>query len=615
MTGLFINAYSTMKRYLHISFFIVLLLLTVDAEADWINLTGAQSAPNIAEIHVNDGHVRVVLEVYVGDLKKFVDLLPDAWIRRAGMEPVPMRERVRRFSTETLQIITDDHTRLQAEQTMAEPRMRIERPNPFAGMINPVTLQPVPGPPEDKRVLYSELIYPFASKPDTLTIIPPLEKGGIPAASIGFIAYHKGVPVVDYRYLSEPVRMDLDWDDPWYSRFENKALKRWQQSGLLTFVYIEPYEVRHETLVRIKDLKAWMDLNLRGKEFIEVDEVEPLKKKVEQFLLQHSKVTIDGKQLRPILDRTSFVKYTMTRTFFIDKPERMPLNTAMLGVVITYLTQGIPQEVTVDWDLFSERIQKVPTMAIDPAGPFPSYVTPDDNVITWKNFLKTYQMPTVAKVVVDDSLRKIGVPVGSVLSLAALVPLGFIIRKQKQLNKSIRHHLALIGLLAMLGILMFPFFHVSVARPAVMATKVTNEKAVVILESLLKNIYRSFDFREEEDVYDRLATCVSGDLLTDIYLQSRKSMKVTQAGGAQAKVKEIEIKQVSIKHLDNRPLALLFHSKWTAMGTVGHWGHIHMRKNQYEANITVEPVEGAWKITDLELLEEKRIDPYDKLKP
>jgi len=46
------------------------------------------------------------------------------------------------------------------------------------------------------------------------------------------------------------------------------------------------------------------------------------------------------------------------------------------------------------------------------------------------------------------------------------------------------------------------------------------------------------------------------------------------------------------------------------MGTVGHWGHIHTRENQYEANITVEPMEGAWKITGLELLEEKRIDQY-----
>jgi hypothetical protein len=57
-------------------------------------------------------------------------------------------------------------------------------------------------------------------------------------------------------------------------------------------------------------------------------------------------------------------------------------------------------------------------------------------------------------------------------------------------------------------------------------------------------------------------------------------------------------------------MSLSFNSKWTAFGTVGHWGHVHARKNQYEANITIQPIEGAWKIVGLELVEEKRIDPY-----
>ena len=33
------------------------------------------------------------------------------------------------------------------------------------------------------------------------------------------------------------------------------------------------------------------------------------------------------------------------------------------------------------------------------------------------------------------------------------------------------------------------------------------------------------------------------------------------ATGSQAKVKEVKIQDVSVKHLDDRPLALLFHSK------------------------------------------------------
>ena len=589
---------------------VFILFTAFPAMADWINLSGAQSAANIAEIYVEEDHVRLVLEVYVNDINKFIDLLPDEWLQQSKVKPPPMQERMRRFSTDGFQVIIGDQQRLMAEMKLVEPRMRKDRPNPFAGAINPYTRQAIPGPPEDKRVLYVELVYPLKTKPREITFVPPLEPGGKSAASIGFIAYHKGVPIVDYRYLSEPAKLHLDWQDPWYSRFENKAFQRWQQSGVMTFLYIEPFEVRHETLVRVKDMAAWIDLGLRGEEYIETDEFEPLKKRIGDFLLQHSKVLIDGQSLRPILDRTSFVKYTMTRTFFIDQPERMPLNTAMVGVIVTYLTKGIPQKVTVNWDLFSDKIQKVPTNAVDPAGPFPSYVTPEDNLFVWNNFLKTYQMPTVAAVTVDDTLTRIKLPLASLLCLIFLIPVGLQIRKQCKKSGKIGLAVILLVILIVGSILLYPFLKVSVARPTVLAPEMSDKKAVAVLESLLQNIYRSFDFREEEDVYDRLATSVSGDLLTDIYLQNRKSLVVTQAGGTQARVKEIEIQDVEVSPLKDGPLSLRFHAKWTALGTVGHWGHIHTRENQYDANITAEPVDGVWKITGLELLEEKRIDPY-----
>ncbi len=432
------------------------------------------------------------------DIDKFIDLLPDEWLQQSKVKPPSMQERMRRFSTHGFQVIFGDQQRLMAEMKLVEPRLRKDRPNPFAGAINPYTRQLIPGPPEDKRVLYVELVYPSQDQAPGNHFFPPLEPGGKSAVPIGFIAYHKGVPIVDYRYLSEPAKLHLDWQDPWYSQFENKALKRWQQSGMMTFLYIEPFEVRHETLVRVKDMEAWMDLGLRGEEYIEIDEFEPLKKRIGDFLLQHSKVLIDGQSLRPILDRTSFVKYTMTRTFFIDQTERMPLNTAMIGVIVTYLTKEIPQQVTVDWDLFSEKIQKVPTNAVDPAGPFPSYVTPAENLFTWNNFLKTYQMPTVAEVTVDDALSHIKLPLASLLCLVLLVPVGFQIRKQRRNSGKIGLPVGMIVVLIAGSILLYPFLKVSVARPTILAAEMSDKKAVAVLESLLKNIYRSFDFREKK---------------------------------------------------------------------------------------------------------------------
>ncbi len=51
------------------------------AKADWINLTGAETAPNIAEIYILDDHVKLVLEAYIGDLKTFEELIPDEWLK------------------------------------------------------------------------------------------------------------------------------------------------------------------------------------------------------------------------------------------------------------------------------------------------------------------------------------------------------------------------------------------------------------------------------------------------------------------------------------------------------------------------------------------------------
>ena len=47
------------------------------AYADWINLSGAENAPNIAEIYINDDHVKVQLEIFVNDIMVFDRLIPD----------------------------------------------------------------------------------------------------------------------------------------------------------------------------------------------------------------------------------------------------------------------------------------------------------------------------------------------------------------------------------------------------------------------------------------------------------------------------------------------------------------------------------------------------------
>jgi hypothetical protein len=138
----------------------------------------------------------------------------------------------------------------------------------------------------------------------------------------------------------------------------------------------------------------------------------------------------------------------------------------------------------------------------------------------------------------------------------------------------------------------------------------TNEETKLIVHSLLKNVYRSFDFRDQSDVYDRLALSVQDELLEKIYLQNRKSFTVKKAGGVQARVNEINIIQAEAETSTPDGHGFAVRAKWTAKGSVDHWGNVFARKNYYDGLLDIQIEDGHWKITDVDLLEEKRIDPY-----
>lgn len=589
---------------------IVPLALATPATADWINLTGAETAPNIAEITVLDDHIKVVLEVYIADLETFSDLIPDSWMRDGGAERPPLDARLRRFSTEVLRFVTDKGETLRASSALVEPRLRKDRKSPFAGMINPITRQRVPEPPADKRVLYAELIYPFEGPPQALTIIPPVDEKDRALVTIGFIAYHKAVPIIDFRYLGAPARLVLDWADPWYSKFDNPNLKRHHKSALMSFLYVEPYEVRHEVLVRVKDMAEWMELGLAGERFIEIDELGPLKERIAAFLLARNPVRVNGQALQPVLDRTDYVKVSLTGIQLMEQPERLEVSTAIVGVILAYLTPGLPKEVTVDWELFTDQIQRVPAMATDPAGPLPTFLTPDSSIHKWQNFLKNYVTPEVARVAVDDALASLRVPLGSAFAALAFMAVMLWMWARSRKHQPVRVQALLAVAAIAIGTVMTPYHRIAVARPAALAAALSDEDARAVLEALLKNVYRAFDFREEAVVYDKLALTVRGELLADIYLQNRRSMEIRRAGGAQAKVKEVSVQEATARKLDGSPFGYAVEATWTALGSVGHWGHVHTRKNQYRAVVTLEAVDGSWQITGLEVLEEKRIDPY-----
>ena len=74
------------------------------------------------------------------------------------------------------------------------------------------------------------------------------------------------------------------------------------------------------------------------------------------------------------------------------------------------------------------------------------------------------------------------------------------------------------------------------------------------------------------------------------------------------KIKKVTVESVKVQPRETGTQEMRADVTWTAMGSVGHWGHIHMRQNRYQARLTLNPADGHWTVTGLTLLDEQRID-------
>jgi hypothetical protein len=142
--------------------------------------------------------------------------------------------------------------------------------------------------------------------------------------------------------------------------------------------------------------------------------------------------------------------------------------------------------------------------------------------------------------------------------------------------------------------------------PAVTAVATGEKSRAAVAESLLRNVYRAFDYHDDSDIYDALARSVDGDLLADLYLKIKQGLIMQEQGGAVARVQ-------SVKIVKTEPAAAKSQNgfaervTWQVEGTVEHWGHIHTRVNEYAADLKIEPVGGSWKITAMNVARQSQV--------
>jgi hypothetical protein len=297
------------------------------------------------------------------------------------------------------------------------------------------------------------------------------------------------------------------------------------------------------------------------------------------------------------MDRAHFIYRNLRTSGVIDPPVDVDVISAEMGVIFTYQVDGLPDQVTMEWELFGDRIPMVPGAATDEAGALPYILTPDDNVLTWNNYLQNPTLPVLVDVAAPPRFRWLF----RIAALLAVGSLAFLLVRHRQIlvARMLPQRPVVVAGAALLLVLI-------ISAPRAIGLSVSDSEAEQVVSDLLRNVYRAFDYRQEGQIYDMLGQSVAGELLTDIYLETRRSLELENQGGARAKVKEVTIIDGDYSAGDGG-VGFVSHLTWNVLGSVGHWGHIHQRMNQYEARFVVRVVEGEWRITALELLQERRL--------
>jgi hypothetical protein len=364
---------------------------------------------------------------------------------------------------------------------------------------------------------------------------------------------------------------------------------------VVNYLSIKPYEVRQEILMQARAAVQFLGADDRGMGGIPVESLEAIKGGILDLFRQNNSIRINGQVSEPVLVRADFVTLGPAGVELREEPVSESLDDGIIGLTLVHETSGLADAITLRWDLFSPQVPQVESTTVDPFGGESMILSSDRNELRWKRRLSGFRVPVVEEIAVEKQRLPL-------VSLGLFViTLGIILNR----GKAVAGRKTLLSLTC-IGLTLYPFLRFPVSLPLVSQWTPSPDRTAMILEDLLTNVYLSFEVRNEDDVYDRLAVSVTGNQLTKIYLDSRRSLEFENRGDARASVEEVEILAVDeVQRAEES--GFIADTRWTVAGSVSHFGHTHYRRNRYHALVTFDVVRNTWKIRQIELIEEKRL--------
>jgi hypothetical protein len=405
---------------------------------------------------------------------------------------------------------------------------------------------------------------------------------------------------------------DQEWEE-WFEAQREKSLGLISYSAVYSFLYIHPFEVRHEILIPLATVITMTDIERSDPGFLEVDEQDRAVQTIQKLLENANPLLIDGVKVKPVFSQIDFYGLGLADLATQSLRQRVSVANGRVGVIMNYSTKGQPSQVELTWDLFNHVVLSVDTVIItdDQTKKFQFSKYRPENTFRW-TAPESKPLPPIVGLAAeinreDYQPKKWKVPaLGSLTLLSALLCLTRACFAGQTRRKKLL--IVGIGLLAVTP-LAWPWGTYEINHPfkPPVSFAIEDEQAQQVFAQLHKNLFRAFDYRKESDIYDALEQSVDGELLRRLYLQIIQSLKMKEQGGSVARIDEVILLDGNQQdhEIQEGQIGFKFRCRWNLVGTVEHWGHLHQRTNQYEAEFEVALVDNAWKISEMQMLDEQ----------
>jgi len=461
----------------------------------------------------------------------------------------------------------------------------------------------------------------LVERPEFLTLMQSLGGDEPPVPSEMTVRlFHQGV-LIDQILLMHGAAYTtrLDWDLDWETLRRDpetvRALLRQRidedlgitvSSVAYSFLYLKPEAVRLELLIPLLVLDQWMDLPFEDQGRLSIQRQRELRQRIYRQVAEQFALLIAGEPRSASLERIQF-HGPRPQDMAMTAPETdIYRHNGRVSLMLTLPLHTAPREIAFRWKDFTGMVhlqtsfypfdERRQNHVLDPSSPSFSWTTDTPPSLHGPRprpapeWTRTHSLP--------------GLPVVALLTFFLLLAIWF--RGRLSLRVALPTAVALLGLS-----LTVPdrFTRIPVTLPFKQPIPPEAETVELIVTSLLENLYRAFQLREPEAIYDALAAEVDEDLVESLYLQVLESLRMEDQGGAVSRVQKVSPEMVTVDALPGsgggEVIALT--ADWTVSGTVEHWGHIHRRTHRHRADFTLRPRDGIWKIEAFQPLSSERI--------